>query len=77
MRVAKLGNELALPLPSEVVKHLSLKEGDEVDLRVTGPSAVEIERRMTPEEALEHIKNLKIELPADWKFDREEANSRY
>lgn len=77
MRVAKLGNELAVPLSSEVVEHLSLKEGDEVDLRVTSPSAVEIERRMTPEEALEKIKSLQIKLPADWKFDREEANSRY
>jgi antitoxin MazE len=76
MRVAKLGNELAIPLPSDVVRDLSLKEGDEVDIRVTGPKAVEIERRMTPEEALEKITNVRIRLPVDWKFDREEANSR-
>ncbi|MBL0372083.1 AbrB/MazE/SpoVT family DNA-binding domain-containing protein [Rhizobium sp. KVB221] len=76
MRVAKLGNDLAITLPAEVVENLSLKEGDEVELRVAGPKAIEIERRMSAEEALEKIKDLRIKLPPDWKFDREEANSR-
>lgn len=76
MRVAKLDDKLAVTLPTEVVEMLSLKEGEEVDLRIAGRHVIELERRMTREEALENLKNFRKILPVDWKFDREEANSR-
>ena len=73
MQIAKWGDALAVRLPAELVESLGLKEGDEVAVSIT-PS-----RRPTAEEkeaALAVIESLARPLPADYKFDREEASSR-
>jgi antitoxin MazE len=44
MKVEKWGADLAIRLPAEVVDLLNLKDGDEVDIRVTGPDTFDIER---------------------------------
>jgi antitoxin MazE len=76
MRVAKWGNSLAIRLPAAVVDTLELKEGDEIEVHVAGVRAFDIERDKSRERALARIRALRKELPADWKFDREEANAR-
>ncbi|HEU0154863.1 MAG TPA: AbrB/MazE/SpoVT family DNA-binding domain-containing protein [Stellaceae bacterium] len=76
MRVAKWGNSLAIRLPASVVAALELSEGDEVEVRVAGSRAFDIARDTSREQALARIRALQKELPADWKFDREEANAR-
>jgi len=76
MRVAKWGNSLAIRLPSMVVETLELKEGDEVEVHVAGSRAFDIARDTSRERALARIRALRKDLPADWKFDREEANAR-
>jgi antitoxin MazE len=76
MQVAKWGNSLAIRIPSAVAEALDLKEGDDVVVRIGGDSAFEIERDDRRQKALEKVKSFKISLPADWKFDRDEANSR-
>jgi len=76
MQVSKWGNSLAVRLPSSVVEVLKLKEGDEVDIRVTGERAFDIALDRSRERALKRIKAMSIELPPDWKFDRDEANER-
>ncbi len=53
MKVAKWGNALAIRLPIAVVKELGLKEGDQVDIRVSGERAFVVVREPRP-----------IELPA-------------
>ena len=73
MQIAKWGDGLAVRLPAELVESLGLKEGDEVAVSIT-PS-----RQPTAEEkeaALAVIESLARPLPADDKFDREEASSR-
>ena len=44
MRVSKWGNSLAIRLPLAVVKELELKEGDQVDVRVSGERAFVVAR---------------------------------
>jgi antitoxin MazE len=76
MQVSKWGNSLAIRIPASVAEALQLKEGDEVDIRVAGTRAFDADLDRSREEALERIKALAIELPRDWKFDRDEANAR-
>lgn len=76
MQVAKWGNSLAIRIPSSVVDALDLKEGDDISVRISHDRAFEIERDDTRLKALERIKSFGIKLPADWKFDRNDANAR-
>ena len=76
MQVSKWGNSLAIRLPATVVEALKLKEGDEVEVHVVGERDFDIARDRSRERALKRIKALRKELPADWKFDRGEANAR-
>ena len=79
MRVKTWGDSLAIRLPAEIVEVLGLQEGDEVELRIAGTRAVEIARSVSPEQreaALARIREFRWKLPADWKFDRDDANSR-
>jgi antitoxin MazE len=74
MHIAKWGNSLAIRLPRKLVDDLSLKEGDEVELRPTGPDSVEIVRSTRIASALERMADRKWSVPEDYRFDREEAN---
>ena len=44
MKVEEWDNDLAIRLPAEVIEFLDLREGDEVDIRVSGPDTFDIER---------------------------------
>ena len=48
MKVAKWGNALAIRLPIAVVRALGLKEGDQVDIRVSGERAFVVAREPRP-----------------------------
>ena len=76
MQVAKWGNSLAVRLPVTVVEALGLKEGDEIDIRIAGERAFDIERDRSRERALERMRALRKALPPGWKFDRDEADAR-
>lgn len=76
MQVAKWGNSLAVRLPAAVVEALELKEGDQIDIRVSGQREFDVERDRGRQQALERIRATKRRLPAGWVFDREEANAR-
>jgi len=76
MRVARWGNSLALRLPAKVVKELDLAEGDEVDVRATGPRTLEIAKDDERAWAMRRNREISRPLPPGWKFDRDEANER-
>ena len=76
MQIAKWGNSLAVRLPTAVVEALGLKEGDEIDIKIAGERAFDVELDRSRERALEQIRALRRPLPAGWKFDRDEANAR-
>ena len=74
MQIGKWGNSLAVRLPRDIVVKHNLKEGDAIDSRALDRALRDVE--MTREQALERVRALRRPLPADWKFDREEANAR-
>lgn len=77
MKVAKWGNSLAIRVPAEVVEKLGLKEGDEVDLQPSAVNGLELIRLASRREKIERLREiLKDSMPADYKFNREEANAR-
>ncbi len=76
MRVAKWGNSLAVRLPASVVEVLALKEGDEVEIYVADARELAVSRRPGREDLLKRLRAFRGRLPADFKFDREEANAR-
>jgi antitoxin MazE len=76
MKVAKWGNSLAIRLPAAVVEIMDLKEGDDIDVRVAGTGALEIERSKGLEDMLARLRKFRGIVPKDFKFDRLEANAR-
>jgi antitoxin MazE len=76
MQVSKWGNSLAIRLPAAVVEALKLKEGDEIDVHVADAREFAIARKPGRAELLKRLRAFRGRLPADFKFDREEANAR-
>jgi antitoxin MazE len=76
MQVAKWGNSLAIRLPAAVVEALELKEGDDIDIYVADAREFAVSRKPGREELLKRLRVFRGRLPADFKFDREEANAR-
>ncbi|HEU0200507.1 MAG TPA: AbrB/MazE/SpoVT family DNA-binding domain-containing protein [Burkholderiaceae bacterium] len=76
MQVAKWGNSLAVRLPAAVVEALQLKEGEDIEIHVVGRRSVEIARKPAPRELVARLRKFRGRLPADFKFDRLEANER-
>ena len=76
MRVAKWGNSLAVRLPASVIDVLELKEGDEIEIHVADEREFGVLRKPLREELLKRLREFRGRLPADFKFDRDEANAR-
>ncbi|SFU32712.1 AbrB/MazE/SpoVT family DNA-binding domain-containing protein [Nitrosospira multiformis] len=76
MQVSKWGNSLAIRLPASVVEALSLREGDDIEVIIAGDRIFEIKKKPDTEALLERLRKYRGKLPADFKFDREEANER-
>ena len=76
-RVSKWGNSLAIRLPAAVVEVLGLEEGDQVEVDVAGARSIGVRRAEAGDrEALARLRKYRGRLPADFKFDRLEANER-
>jgi antitoxin MazE len=76
MLVAKWGNSLAVRLASAVVEALALKEGDEIDIHVADAREFGIARKPGRAALLKRLRAFRGKLPADFRFDRDEANGR-
>jgi antitoxin MazE len=76
MQVSKWGNSLAVRLPASVIAVLGLKEGDDIEIQVAGPGAFEIVKKPGAREVLARLRKFRGRLPADFRFDRLEANQR-
>ena len=74
MQVAKWGNSLAVRFPASLVSALELKEGEEVELHLVGERTFEVSKKASPPELLARLRQLRGRLPADFRFDRLEAN---
>ncbi len=76
MQVAKWGNSLAIRLPAAVVEALALREGDDIEIHVAGARAFDVARKPGRDALLMRLRAFRGRLPADFKFDRDEANAR-
>ena len=76
MQVSKWGNALAVRLPATVVAALELKEGEEIEIHVVGARVLAVGRKPSNSELLQRLRKFRGRLPADFRFDRLEANER-
>lgn len=76
MQVSKWGNSLAVRLPAEVVKALGLKEGDDVEIHLAGARSFGLARKADRKELVDRLNRFAGRLPADFRFDRDDANAR-
>jgi antitoxin MazE len=77
MQVSKWGNSLAIRLPASVVEVLGLRQGDQIEIEVANARTLRVVRADAGDrQALARLRKLRGSLPADFKFDRMEANER-
>ena len=76
VQVSRWGNSLAVRLPATVVEALGLKEGEEIEIHVSGARSVGIARKPSNRELLARLRKYRDRLPPDFKFDRLETNER-
>ncbi|MBN8803826.1 MAG: AbrB/MazE/SpoVT family DNA-binding domain-containing protein [Sphingopyxis terrae] len=76
MQVAKWGNSLAVRLPAAIVEALDLREGDDIEIHVAGERSMGVARKPDREALLKRLRGYRGRLPADFKFDRDDANAR-
>ena len=74
MQVFTWHDSLAVCLPAAVVEVLDLKEGDEIEIDVAGSRRFEIRRPLGVSDVLARLHPFRGRLPADFKFDRLQAN---
>jgi antitoxin MazE len=76
VQVSKWGNSLAVRLPAAVVEALKLTEGDEIEIHIADARELVVARKPGREALLKRLRAFRGRLPADFKFDRDEANAR-
>lgn len=76
MQVAKWGNSLAVRLPASVVEALELRDGDDIEIIAEGFRTFAISKKPGDEARLERLRAFRGKLPADFRFERDEANER-
>ncbi|MES2936969.1 MAG: AbrB/MazE/SpoVT family DNA-binding domain-containing protein [Pseudomonadota bacterium] len=76
MQVSRWGNSLAIRLPASVVEVLELNEGDDVEVVVAGERTFAVRKKPGAAALLARLRRLRGKLPADFKFDRGDANGR-
>jgi antitoxin MazE len=76
MQVAKWGHSLAVRLPAALVEALALKEGDDIEIHIADAREFVVSRKPGREALLQRLRAFRGRLPADFKFDRDEANAR-
>lgn len=76
MQVSRWGNSLAIRLPAAVVEALQLAEGDDIEITIADERLFAVSRKPDREELIRRLGEFEGRLPADFKFDREEANER-
>jgi antitoxin MazE len=76
MQVSKWGNSLAIRLPVSVVEALELHEGDDIEVVIAGERVFQVNKKPGNDVFLERLGAFRGKLPADFTFDRDEANAR-
>jgi antitoxin MazE len=77
MQVSKWGNSLAIRLPVSVIKALEIKEGDDIEVLIADERVFKLRKKPNKKDILARLRKFRGKLPADFIFDREDANARY
>ena len=76
MQVSKWGDSLAVRLPKALVEKMGLRAGDELNIVDVVERTLVVEKEDRRQAAVENMRARQWTLPADYKFDRDEANER-
>ena len=76
MQVSRWGNSLAIRLPASVVEALGLREGDDIEVVIQDERVFQVRKKPDREALLFRLRKFRGKLPADFIFDREDANAR-
>ena len=76
MIVTKIGDSLGIRLSEEDIARLGLKEGDMVVVKPLDVTPATITNPAERKAALEDLRRFQGMMPADYKFNRDEANER-
>jgi len=76
MQVSKWGNSMAIRLPASVVKALELHEGDDIEVLIAEERVFQVKKKPGNDAILARLRQFRGKLPADFKFDRDDANAR-
>ncbi len=74
MQISKWGNSLAVRLPSVVVEAMGLKEGDHIEIEVTGPHTFAVSRKPSAHTLLARLRKFRGRLPEGFHLERLESN---
>ena len=76
MKVSKWGNSMAIRLPASVVQALELHEGDDIEVLIAEERVFQVKKKPGNDAILARLRQFRGKLPADFKFDRDDANAR-
>ena len=78
MRLFKSKNKLLVEVSAELIESLNLKSGDELEIVDANSRYIAVKKtgKSAREQAINRIKKSAWQIPEDYIFDREEANSR-
>jgi antitoxin MazE len=76
MKLARWGNSLAVRIPAEVVATLNFKDGEEIQIVVSGENEFKVYRDRKRLDAIERMRKMRFTLPDDYVFNREELHER-
>lgn len=76
MQVSKWGNSLAIRLPASVVEALELREGDDIEVMIADKRVFKVKKKPGKDAFLQQLRKYRGKLPADFTFDRDDANAR-
>ena len=76
MKIAKWGNSLAVRIPADVVEKLGISANEEAEIRVTGEHSLEVTRDRRRMEAIEQMRTMRVVVPDDFVFNRDELYDR-
>ena len=67
---------MPIRIPAAVARALKLRAGDEVQIRLEGAREFALSRKPGRDDLLKRLRAFRGRLPADFVFDRDEANER-
>lgn len=76
MLISKWGNSLGLRLPKEVVDSMQVAAGDRMDIISVDGDTIILRRDDSAARLRQGLRNFRVALPANYRFDRDDANQR-